>query len=295
MPQSVNVTCRISASALAAARRRRHRGWNVVLGSCIAAAFSCVSLPAVGDAAERDVELELVLAADVSGSMDLTEVALQREGYVRAFRHPDVVDAIRSTSLGRIAVTYVEWAGTGDQRTLVGWTEISDAGSAGAFAAALEQPRVRVEEGTSISGAIAFAAGRFEGNGFRGERRIIDISGDGPNNMGGNVARARDRALAAGIVINGLPIMSERPTPSGFPLLPDLDLYYEDCVIGGSGAFIVAAEGFGDFARAIRRKLMMEIAGLTPPAPLLRPAAARIHPPCDWGERQARGWMSGID
>lgn len=271
------------------------RRWHVPLRRCIVAVCACVSLPSISGAAERAVELELVLAADVSGSMDVMEVALQRQGYVRAFRHADVVAAIRGTGRGRIAVTYVEWAGAGDQRTLVDWTEISDAGSAAAFAAALERPGVRVEEGTSISRAIAFGAARFDGNGFRAKRRIIDISGDGPNNMGGNVATARDRALAAGIVINGLPIMGQRPSASGFPVLADLDAYYQDCVIGGPGAFIVVAEGFDDFARAIRRKLVLEIAGAAPPAPVLRPAAERVRPPCDWGERQRRGWMSGID
>jgi len=271
------------------------RRWHVPLRRCIVAACAWVSLSSLGNATERAVELELVLAADVSGSMDVVEAGLQRQGYARAFRHPDVVAAIRESGRGRIAVAYIEWAGAGDQRTLVGWTEIADAGSAAAFAAALERPGVRIEEGTSISRAIAFAAALFDGNGFRGKRRIIDISGDGPNNMGGNVTRARDRALAAGIVINGLPITGQRPSVSGFPLLPDLDTYFADCVIGGAGAFIVVAEGFDDFARAIRKKLVLEIAGVTPPAPLLRPAAEKVRPPCDWGEQQRRGWMSGID
>ncbi|MCK5366128.1 MAG: DUF1194 domain-containing protein, partial [Gammaproteobacteria bacterium] len=123
------------------------------------------------------------------------------------------------------------------------------------------------------------------------ERRIIDISGDGPNNMGIYVNLARDRAVADGIVINGLPIINDRPNIYGYPLMPDLDLYYEDCVIGGPGAFIVVADGFKDFARAILRKLVTEIAGRASPLHLLRLAAARPRPPCNAGEVQHQRWL----
>ena len=242
-------------------------------------------------AAERDVDLELVLAVDISGSIDLEEAALQRRGYVHALRHPDVIEVIERGRLGRIAVTYVEWAGDHHQSTLVGWTEIADASSAGAFAEAVARPPVRTQLWTSISGVIAYGARGFEDNGFNGRRRVIDISGDGPNNRGEYVVRARDRALADGIVINGLTIINDRPGQYGYPPMPDLDLYYEDCVIGGQGAFVVVANGFEDFARAILRKMVLEIAGQAPGEPLLRLAAGQPRPPCNAGEIQLRNWL----
>lgn len=240
------------------------------------------------EAAEREVDLELVLAADISGSMDLEEAALQRQGFARAIRHPDVIEAIRRGHFGRIAVTYMEWAGDHYQSTLVGWTEIADAASAAAFSEAIERPPVKTARWTSISGAIAYAARSFEDSGFHGERRVIDISGDGPNNNGAYVVDARDRAVADGAVINGLPIINGRPGPYGLSPLLNLDLYYEDCVIGGFGSFVVVANGFQDFARAILRKLLLEIANETPPVPLLHLAAERVRPPCTAGEIQMR-------
>jgi hypothetical protein len=223
--------------------------------------------------------------------MDMEEAALQRQGFVRAFRHRNVIDAIQRGRFGRIAVTYVEWGSEQYQITRVDWTEVADASSAAAFAEAVERSSAILVSYTSISGAIAFGAQSFEGNGFRGERRIIDISGDGPNNMGAYVILARDRAVADGITINGLPIINDRPNINGYPLMPNLDLYYEDCVIGGFGAFIVVADGFGDFARAILRKLVTEIAGRAPPRHLLRLAAARPRPLCNAGEVQYRKWL----
>ena len=259
------------------------------LGALLAVAAGLVWSGA-GFAQDRPVDLELVLAVDVSGSIDIEEAELQRQGYLSAIRHPEVVEAIRGGRLGRIAVSYVEWAGDLHQRTLVGWSEISDAESAAAFAGALERQLVQTQLWTSISTVIDYAARSFEGNGFQGRRRVIDISGDGPNNSGGYVVAARDRALDADIVINGLTIINGRPGRYGYPPLPNLDLYYEDCVIGGSGAFVVVADGFGDFARAILRKMLLEIAGETPPAPLLRRANDRIRPPCNAGELQLRSW-----
>lgn len=258
------------------------------------AAFAGFGFSLEASAAEREVDLELVLAVDISGSIDLEEAALQRRGYVHALRHPDVIEVIRRGRLGRIAVTYVEWAGDHHQSTLVGWTEIDDASSAAAFAEAVARPAVRTELWTSISGVIAHAARAFEGNGFAGRRRVIDISGDGPNNKGDHVVRARDRALADGIVINGLTIINDRPGQYGYPPMPDLDLYYEDCVIGGQGAFVVVAEGFEDFARAILRKMVLEIAGRAPARRLLRLAAGRPRPPCNAGEIQLRNWLPDL-
>lgn len=258
------------------------------------AAF-CLLLAPTGfaAAADRPVDLELVLAADISGSMDRAEATLQRQGFVAALRHPEVIAAIEGGMLGRIAVTYVEWAGPYFQHTLVGWTEIADAVSANRFADAVAAPQIVTERYTSIGTLINTSAARFSGNGFEGTRRVIDIAGDGPNNRGEYVHISRDRAVAAGIVINGLPIINDRPSPGGYPPMPDLDLYYEDCVIGGPGAFLVVANGFEDFARAILRKMILEIAGRTPPPERLHFAASRPRPACDFGERQLEKWRPG--
>jgi hypothetical protein len=251
----------------------------------------CLSTCGAGAAAERAVDLELVLAVDVSKSIDSEEAALQRNGYIRAFRHPEVIKAIRHGPLGRIAVTYVEYGGQHSQRTGVDWAEIANANSSVAFAKAIARSPAMQVEWTSISGAITYGAKSFVGNGFRGERRIIDISGDGPNNSGGNVNLARDGAVAQGIVINGLPIINDRPNKYGYPSMANLDLYFEDCVIGGTGSFIIVAHGFKNFARAIRRKLVTEIAGGISPSPLLHHASARSRPSCNAGEVQRENWL----
>jgi hypothetical protein len=284
---------RFGSAVSRAARYGRGRR-AVIPGWFLIAVFTGLWSPGTGVAAEREVDLELVLAVDISGSIDLEEAALQRQGFVHAFRHPDVIEVIQRGRRGRIAVTYVEWAGDRHQSILVGWTEIANADSAAAFAEAVARPAVRTEHWTSISGAIAFAARSFEANGFGGRRRVIDISGDGPNNKGDYVVRARDRALAEGIVINGLTIINDRPQMYGYPPFPDLDLYYQDCVIGGQGAFVVVADGFEDFARAILRKMVLEIAGGAPPNRLLRLAAGRPRPPCNAGEIQLRNWLPDL-
>ena len=255
------------------------------------AVFLCFCFLDQGIADELEVDLELVLAVDISRSMDLEEAALQRQGIVRAFRHNAVVEAIERGPLGRIAVTYLEWGSAQYQITRVDWAEVEDARTAAAFAEAIERSSVFLVEWTSISGAIAYGARSFDDNGFRSERRIIDISGDGPNNNGEYVHIARDRAVAEGIVINGLPILNDRPNIYGYPVMPDLDLYYEDCVIGGPGSFTVVADGFKDFARAILRKLVTEIADLLPAPLVFRLATARPRPSCDAGEVQLQEWL----
>ena len=216
--------------------------------------------PALGQ--ELPVDLELILAVDISGSIDEVEAQQQREGYIAAIADPQVVDAIRSNQYGRIALTYVEWAGAGQQRILIDWTVVDDLESAQAFSSALgEAPRIRAMW-TSISAAIDYVMPMFDGNGFDGTRRVIDISGDGPNNRGRSVAQARDEAIARGIIINGLPIMNDRPQPWTLPTPNEmaLDLYYQDNVIGGPGAFVIAAESFAEFKTAILSKLIREIA-----------------------------------
>ncbi len=259
-----------------------------------AALAACVGVLFSAHGAERDVDLELVLAADVSRSMDEAEAMLQRQGFVAALLDPDIIAAIQSGPLGRIAVTYVEWAGYGSQRTRVGWAEISDGDSAARFAAAVARADMMLMQFTSISGVITYGAQSFVNNGFRGTRRIIDISGDGPNNSGLYVNMARDHAVDQGIVINGLPILSGRPNISGYPTLPDLDLYYANCVIGGPGAFIVVAHGFDDFARAIRRKMLSEVAGRAPVQGSLQ-LVAQGAPPCDAGEIQLEEWLREME
>jgi hypothetical protein len=249
----------------------------------------------------QEVDLELLLGIDVSGSIDDVEAQLQREGYIAAFRHPMVVRAIRSGILGRIAVAYVEWAGFGHKKVIAGWTLIHDRASADAFAARLTREPPETARRTAIAEAIQFAVPFFDSNDFTGLRRVFDISGDGPNNWGDPVDEARDAAVKKGVIINGLPIMNDRPSFSGRAPMPDLDLYYKKCVIGGPGAFIVVARNFNDFASAVRRKLILEIAGLAPrDAPNWKPRARvsapggggirpvlvtePVGPPCDIGE-----------
>jgi len=241
-------------------------------------------------AQETDVDLELVLAVDVSRSMDAAEQELQKAGYIAALQHPEVIAAIGSGFLGRIAATYVEWAGPGSQAIVLGWTLIDGAESAKAFAAGLAVRPVSYLHGTSISGALTFTASLFDGNGFRGSRQVIDVSGDGPNNMGFPVLQARDAVLARGITINGLPIMINADFFGGYSIR-ELDLYYEDCVIGGPGAFLITVENIDRIAEAIRRKLVLEIAGAPTrlvPAEFDR-RESRID--CLIGEKLRRRWM----
>jgi hypothetical protein len=211
-------------------------------------------------AQEQDVDLELVLAVDVSRSMDFTEQQLQKDGYIAALRHPEVLAAIRAGLLGKIAVTYVEWAGAGAQQVIASWALIEDARSAASFAREIASAQPSYIRRTSISGALTFASGLFDGNGFNGMRRVIDVSGDGPNNAGSPVLPVRQAVVDRGITINGLPIMIHEDRFSGYSIA-DLDVYYEDCVIGGPGAFLVTVDRVERIAEAIRRKLVLEIAG----------------------------------
>lgn len=235
-------------------------GWSrtaLEMLATLAVLAPLAALPA--RAADQPVDLELVLAVDVSGSMDLDEQRLQRAGYLQAVTHGEVLDAILSGPRQRIALTYMEWAGPGSQSVVVPWQMVSGEDSAGAFADRLADAPLGRTRYTSISAALRFAADLFEGNGFAGDRRIIDISGDGPNNAGMPIQPARDEVAALGIVVNGLPIMiknSQLPTVTGF----DLDVYYQDCVIAGPGAFVVPVQALGDFAQAIRQKMALEIA-----------------------------------
>ena len=177
------------------------------------------------------VDLELVLAVDVSLSMDPDEQRLQRDGYVEALKDPDVIAAIRANALGRIGVVYLEWAGSGIHKVTVPWSVIDGAATAATFADRLAQAPIMRAQRTSITGALKVAEGLFDTSGFKGKRRVIDVSGDGPNNDGTPVTATRDALVAKGITINGLPIMIKAPT--GWFDLANLDHYYEECVIGG--------------------------------------------------------------
>jgi hypothetical protein len=221
-------------------------------------------------AATLPVDLELVLAVDVSGSVDAVEARMQREGYIAAMTSDRVIKAIKSGPMRRIAITYVEWAGEQRQQTIMPWTVIENLEDAQNFMSQVaDSPYVSIR-GTSISAAIDYSVKLFVQSPFEGTRRVIDISGDGKNNHGRDLAAARADALAAGIVINGLPILNSRAGAyeavgrRGWPSDPDLANYYQTQVIGGPGAFMVPAESFDSFAEAIRSKLMREIAGIPP-------------------------------
>jgi hypothetical protein len=241
---------------------------------------------------EVEVDLELALGVDVSGSVDDEEAMLQRKGYIQAFKHPAILDAIQRGPLGRIAVGYYEWAGFGHMKIIAPWTLIHDRKTALAFANILSKDPPQTARRTAISAGIMMGANWFDQNHFKGLRRVIDISGDGPNNWGEPVNIVRDRIASRGITINGLPIVNERPTFSGRPPVKDLDLYYRDCVIGGPRAFYVVAKDFRDFGRAVMRKLIMEIANVVEPKLFHRAQyQKRRGPPCDIGEKQ-RIWQS---
>jgi hypothetical protein len=231
----------------------RNPGWLWRLTLVLPLLLSGV-IAAARTAAAEPVSVQLVLAVDVSGSVDQSRFELQREGYAAAFRSAAVQQAIRSTTTGSIAVSMLQWTGPALHVVVVDWTLINDAASAERFADAIAgSPRILFGGGTSISGAIDHALTMLRGSPFTAPRKVIDVSGDGANNRGRPAEDARDEAIAAGVVINGLPILS---------LEPELDLYYRQSVIGGSGAFVIAARSYQEFARAIRSKLITEIAAL---------------------------------
>jgi len=225
------------------------------------------AFPVVARAAEQ-VDLLLVLAADVSRSVDSGKFQLQREGYAAAVSDPHVLDAIRSGRTGRIGLTYIEWSGLGSQRVVIDWTTIGDAETAKGFGdRLLEAPRSFADR-TSISSAIEFAMSHLARAPYESQRRTIDVSGDGTNNSGRDVSLARDEALAQGITINGLVILSETPlawNPDHTNPPGGLDNYYRNNVIGGPGAFVLAAQNFNSFGEAIIKKMIAEVAEAEPP------------------------------
>jgi hypothetical protein len=241
-------------------------------------------------AEDLPVDLELVMAVDISLSMDEDEQRLQRDGYAAAFRHPEIIEAIRTGPHGRIAATYVEWAGENFQRIVVPWTLIDGASTALPFADKLAAAPIEQTYRTSISGALIYASGLFDNNGYQG-RPVIDVSGDGANNQGISVEVARDDAVRRGITINGLPLLLKPGSFDGYFEMVNLDDYYEDCVIGGAGAFIVPVRSTSEFVPAIRRKLVLEIAGRAAPSVVRVAAKLRQRTDCLIGEKMWNQWM----
>jgi len=246
------------------------------VSTLLALAFAATaSLAAAAEAAEK-VDLLLVLAADVSRSIDNEKFQLQREGYAAAVSDPRVLEAIRSGRNGRVGIIFVEWSGVASQRVLIDWTTIGDAETAKEFGdRLLEAPRSFADR-TSISGAITFAMEQFARAPFASTRRTVDISGDGTNNSGADVRLARDTALAQGVTINGLVILSETPlvwNPDHTNPPGGLDNYYRNNVVGGPGAFVLVAQSFNSFGEAIVKKMIAEVAQAHEGAP--QRAAAR--------------------
>lgn len=237
---------------------------TVLIALLIAFAF-----PALAE----EVDVELVLAADGSGSIDDDELALQRRGYAEAITSAEVLAAIGAGPVGAIAITYVEWGGAASQHTIVDWHVVRDAASAAVFADKLVSSPRQAYGYNSISGAIAYAADRIRENGYEGLSKVIDVSGDGPQIGGPPLAPARAAALAEGITINGLVIARPGGGVRG-PGGMSLSEHYARDVIGGPASFVMVAEGTGRFADAVRRKLIQEIA-LAEPAPQRRQTLAR--------------------
>jgi Protein of unknown function (DUF1194) len=239
---------------------------GVVMGAAARLLAVVIAIAATSAAyAAEEVDLLLVLSSDVSRSIDAPKFKLQRDGYAAAIVNPRVLQAIRSGALGKIAISFVEWSGVGAQKIVIDWTIVRDEATARDFSAqVIEAPRAFADR-TSISGGIDFAMAQLARAPFQSSRRTIDISGDGTNNSGRDVTDARDEALAMGVTINGLVILSERPmswnadhtNPPG-----GLDNYYRNNVIGGPGSFVMVAENFNSFGQAILNKLIAEIAGV---------------------------------
>lgn len=232
---------------------------TLVTGLTLVAAGLC----GAGLVRAEPVDVELVLAVDVSLSMSPAELEIQRRGYAAALTHESVLQAIADGAHGRIAISYVEWAGITTQHIVVPWTVIAGKEDAERVAAQLSAHPPNSARRTSISAALEFGGDMFAESGFEGVKRVIDVSGDGPNNQGAPVTGVRDRLVEQGITINGLPLMTNGGFDSGYDVA-NLDRYYADCVIGGPGAFMIPVNDWTQFPEAVRRKLVLELAA-TPP------------------------------
>jgi hypothetical protein len=236
---------------------------------------AAVAIYAVPTPAAEPVDVELVLAVDVSLSMSPMELEIQRDGYAAALTHDRVLQAIADGAHGRIAVTYFEWAGTTSHHVIVPWTIIANRADAERVAAKLSAQPPNSARRTSIAAALEFGADLFAESQFQSMKRVIDISGDGPNNQGQPVENARDQVLALGITINGLPLITSGGFSSAYDVA-NLDQYYTDCVIGGPGAFMIPVNDWSQFPEAIRRKLVLELAGPLSPAWLAETAGEKL-------------------
>jgi hypothetical protein len=245
--------------------RRLYRLLGAVSLACAAIAPAAFAQQSGPQQFSRRVDVELVLAVDISQSMDYQEHTLQRMGYVDAFRHKDVGQAVASGPEGRIAVTYMEWGGDFEPIVLIPWTILDGPEAARAFADKLANEPISSLSRTSISNALYYAADLADKNDIASHRRVIDVSGDGANNAGDPVEQARDAVLKRGFTINGLPIMLEKPKE--FYDIDHLDRYYKQCVIGGPASFIAPVFDLEQLAATVRKKLVLEIAGneIAPP------------------------------
>jgi len=273
------------------------------MGAVIAGAFAVAALAAPTQFRLADknpkaipVDVELVIAVDVSYSMDPDEQALQREGYIMAITSREFLRALHEGANGKIAITYFEWAGGTDQKIVMPWRLIDGPEAADAVAAEIGRAPYRRASRTSIGGALQFAKPLFDNSGYRGLRRVIDVSGDGANNSGPLVVPSRDDVLAAGITINGLPIMLKRASVGSLDI-EELDIYYEDCVIGGPGAFVIPIREREKFIEATRAKLVLEIAGRQPEARVIPASSENPRISCTIGEKmwQERWGGRGFD
>jgi Protein of unknown function (DUF1194) len=237
-----------------AAMRRR-----TLVTSALGSAVGLAARPVRGQTDADPVDVLLVLAVDVSRSIDDDEARLQRQGYRSAITDPRVIQTVQRGTLGAIGLAYVEWAGIEYQRLVIPWTRIASQADAEDWAATLDRAPRQSLSWTSVSGGIEFSRRVLGEAPWQGMRRVIDISGDGVNNSGPPAEQARDRAVAEGISVNGLAIINDHP-PFAYAGAVPLEEYYRDAVVGGPGAFVVVAEDFRGFARAVRRKLVREIA-----------------------------------
>ena len=233
------------------------------------------------------VDTELVLAVDVSYSMDPEEQQLQRDGYIDAITSRDFMDALKGGMHAKVAVTYFEWAGPFDQKIIVPWRLIDGPESAGGFANEIARASYRRASRTSIASALQFAKPLFDASGYNGVRKVIDVSGDGANNSGPLVTMVRDDVVASGLTINGLPLMLKRPNTFTMDI-ENLDIYYEDCVIGGPGAFVIPIRAREQFKEATRTKLVLEIASRTPERKVVPAQARASRISCTIGEQMWR-------
>lgn len=249
------------------------------------------------DTRAADVDIELVIAVDIYYSMDPEEQELQREGYIKALSSSEFLNAVRQGIHGKIAVTYFEWAGVNIQKVIVPWRVIEGPESADAFGTDIARAPYTRAMRTSISGALMYSLPLFEQNPYRGLKRVLDVSGDGTNNNGPLVTVARDQVLEKGITINGLPIMLKRPgSTGGFFDIKNLDVYYEDCVIGGPGAFVIPIKNRDQFIEATKTKLVLEVAGRMPEGRVIPASSANPRVSCTigekiWNERWGSGGM----